>query len=83
MEVSDGTIEDDEDDDSGVKAPKTLSDVERRWVRICRVAVTISGCVDGLTWTEGTMEWAVESKFAQKFSSGRRRTRTPRGKEDG
>ncbi|TEB28915.1 hypothetical protein FA13DRAFT_1793754 [Coprinellus micaceus] len=51
VEVSDGTLEDDEDDDRGAKAPKTLSGLDWHWIRICRAAVTISGCVDGITWT--------------------------------
>lgn len=65
-EVSEGTIEDDEDDDNGVKAPKPLSDLERHWIKICRAAVVIPGCVDGFAWTEATREWPVEGKLAQK-----------------
>ena len=82
VEVSDGTIEDDEDDDNGVKAPKTLSDLERRWIRICRAAITISGCVDGLTWTEGTREWAVEGKLAQKVQQWKEEDRVEKLEEE-
>jgi hypothetical protein len=82
VEVSDGTIEDDEDDDSGAKAPKTLSDLERRWIRICRAAVTISGCVDGFTWTEGTREWSIEGKLAQKVQQWKEEDRVEKLEEE-
>jgi hypothetical protein len=83
VEVEDGTIEDDEDDDSGVKVPKNMSDLEQRWIRICRAAVTISGCVDGLVWKEGTREWTVEGKLAQKVWQWQEEDRVEKLEEDG
>lgn len=64
VEISDGTIED--EDGSTAKAPKALSQLERRWTRIARAAVSLSGCVEGLEWKEGTRQWSVEGKLAGK-----------------
>jgi len=37
-------------------------------VRIARRAVNISGAVDGLTWVDGTRDWKVEGKLAEKVA---------------
>jgi len=47
-QLMDGTIEDDDGDENTQKSSST-SDLTRRWVRISRCAVNISGTVDGLT----------------------------------
>ncbi|KAF9466407.1 hypothetical protein BDZ94DRAFT_220383 [Collybia nuda] len=61
-EVTDGRIENDDEEGEGGRG-----DIyKKRWVRIVRSAVGISGAVDGLTWVEGTREWRVEGKLAEK-----------------
>jgi protein SMG6 len=61
-DVTDGQIEDDDDaDDSG-----SGDVVKKRWVRIVRSGVGIFNVVDGFTWVEGTREWKVEGKLAEK-----------------
>ncbi|KAF5330656.1 hypothetical protein D9619_005946 [Psilocybe cf. subviscida] len=79
-ELTDGTIEDDDGDDSrgsseagGANAevkPKVNagSDLVRRWVRITRCAVNISGEVEGFTWVPGTRDWRVEGRLAEKVA---------------
>ncbi|KAJ3525600.1 hypothetical protein NMY22_g10503 [Coprinellus aureogranulatus] len=82
IEVSDGTIEDDEEDSGTAKGPKALSELERRWIRICRAAVNISGCVEGLEWKEGTREWSVEGKLAQKVQQWKEEDRIEKLEEE-
>jgi protein SMG6 len=83
MGISYGTIEDDEDEDgSAAKAPKALSELERRWIRIARAAVTLSGCVEGLEWKEGTREWSVEGKLAQKVEQWKEEDRSEKLEEE-
>ncbi|RXW24170.1 hypothetical protein EST38_g1674 [Candolleomyces aberdarensis] len=84
VELSDGRIEDD-DDDEGVSMksrPSTTSELERRWTRICRSAVTISGCVDGFTWVAGTREWNVGGKLAEKVEQWKEEDRLDRLEEE-
>ncbi|KAK0210568.1 hypothetical protein DFS33DRAFT_302757 [Desarmillaria ectypa] len=63
QEMTDGQIEDDDNDDSG---ERKSSDIGKRWVRIIRCAVGIASVVDGFTWVQGTREWRVEGKLAEK-----------------
>ncbi|KAF8964027.1 hypothetical protein BDZ97DRAFT_1904591 [Flammula alnicola] len=66
-ELTDGTIEDDDGDDGPNKSSSSSSsDLIRRWVRIARCGVNVAGTVDGFSWTDGTREWRVEGKLAEK-----------------
>lgn len=84
VEISDGTIEDDDEEDGaeGKARPSALSDLERRWIRIARSAVNVTQCVDGLTWKEGTREWKVEGKLAQKVEQWKEEDRLEREEEE-
>ena len=67
--LTDGTIEDDDGDD----APKSSlsgsgSELVSRWVRIIRCGVNIAGAVDGFNWVDGSREWNVEGKLAEKVT---------------
>ena len=42
------------------------SELVSRWVRIIQCGVNISGAVDGFNWVEGSREWKIEEKFAEK-----------------
>jgi protein SMG6 len=75
VDVTDGTIEDDDGVDANQTSadasirstPKiSISQVERRWVRILRCAVGIADVVDGFTWQTGTKVWAVEGRLMEK-----------------
>ena len=60
MEVTDGIIEDDEDEgNSGGESAK-------RWARTVRCAVSISQVVDGFPWVEGTRDWRIHSALERK-----------------
>ena len=60
MEVTDGIIEDDEDEVTrGGEAAK-------RWIRIIRCGVNISHIVDGFQWVEGTRDWRVDGALERK-----------------
>ena len=61
-DVTDGQIEDDNDVDDS----RSGDIVKKRWVRIVRSGIGISGVVDGFTWVEGTREWKVEGNLAEK-----------------
>jgi protein SMG6 len=41
----------------------------KRWTRIARGAVDIAGTVPGFHWTQGTREWRVEGKLADKVAA--------------
>ncbi|KAH6918955.1 hypothetical protein BKA70DRAFT_1458601 [Coprinopsis sp. MPI-PUGE-AT-0042] len=77
LELADGRIEDDDDDADGSSSKKSsgMSELERRWTRVCRSAMGIAQAVDGLTWVEGTREWKVEGRLAQKVERWREEDR--------
>ncbi|KAJ7040049.1 hypothetical protein C8F04DRAFT_1231146 [Mycena alexandri] len=68
VEITDGHIEDDEDDGAGGKGSGD-DDFAKRWVRIVRSAVGIADVVDGFSWVEGTREWRVDAVLARKSES--------------
>ncbi|KAJ6513896.1 hypothetical protein C8R47DRAFT_1092306 [Mycena vitilis] len=76
VEITDGHIEDDDDEEGG-EAAKSAGDGEiaRRWVRIVRCAVGIADVVDGFTWVEGTRQWRVEGALAKKAEDWREQDR--------
>jgi len=80
-QLTDGTIEDDDGDENTQKSSST-SDLIRRWVRISRCAVNISGTVDGLTWVDGTRDWKVEGKLAEKVAKWKEEDRIEREEEE-
>jgi hypothetical protein len=87
VELSDGRIESDDDEESSGNSarpsrPATPSELERRWIRISRSAVTISGCVDGFTWVTGTREWHVGGKLAEKVEQWKEEDRLERLEEE-
>ncbi|EAU88181.2 hypothetical protein CC1G_03853 [Coprinopsis cinerea okayama7 len=81
-DMTDGRIEDDDEDESGSKKATTMSELERRWTRVCRSAISIANTVDGLTWLEGTRDWKVEGKLAQKVERWREEDRVQRLEEE-
>jgi len=54
----------------------------KRWTRIIRCAVDIAGVVPGFVWAEGTREWRVEGKLADKVASWREMERIEREEEE-
>lgn len=87
IENTDGQIEDDDDDDdaegrSDARGAAGMGEFERRWTRICRAAISIANTVDGLTWVEGTREWKVEGRLAQKVERWREEDRVQRLEEE-
>lgn len=78
-EVTDGQIEDDNDDDQD---SGRTSDMYRRWVRIVRCGVSISGVVDGLTWTEGSRDWRIDGPLAEKVARWKEEDEIERQEEE-
>jgi protein SMG6 len=82
--LTDGTIEDDDGDD----APKSSSlsgsgsELVSRWVRIIRCGVDIAGAVDGFNWVEGSREWNVEGKLAEKVTQWKEEDQAEREEEE-
>jgi protein SMG6 len=68
--LTDGTIEDDDGDDGGAHKTSSGSGSElvSRWVRIIRCGVDIASAVDGFNWVEGSREWNIEDKLAEKVT---------------
>lgn len=54
----------------------------KRWTRIVRSAVDIAGVVPGFTWVEGTREWRVEGRLADKVAAWREMERMEREEEE-
>ncbi|KAG5727581.1 Telomerase-binding protein EST1A [Termitomyces sp. T112] len=80
-EMTDGRIEDDDgnDDDERHKGGDV---VNKRWTRIVRSAVGIAGLVDGFTWVDGTREWRVEGRLAEKVHQWREQDRIEQEEEE-
>ncbi|TFK42921.1 hypothetical protein BDQ12DRAFT_299349 [Crucibulum laeve] len=82
-EVTDGQIEDDDgDDDSGADSSYGSAGLGRRWVRIVRCGVGMSGVVDGFTWVECSREWKVEGKLKEKVEAWREQDQLEREEEE-
>ncbi|KAG6869024.1 hypothetical protein C0993_005683 [Termitomyces sp. T159_Od127] len=83
-EMTDGRIEDDdgEEEDEKSAVHKAGDVVSRRWTRIVRSAVGVAGLVDGFTWVEGTREWRVEGRLAEKVHQWREQDRIEREEEE-
>ncbi|KAJ7134972.1 hypothetical protein C8R43DRAFT_894524 [Mycena crocata] len=83
VEITDGHIEDDDDEEGG-EGTKSAGDGElaRRWVRVVRCAVGIADVVDGFTWVEGTREWRVEGALAQKTQEWKEEDRLQQEEEE-
>ena len=82
--LTDGTIEDDDGDD-GPKSSSLSgsgSELVSRWVRIIRCGVNISGTVDGFSWVEGSREWKIEGKLAEKVTRWREEDQAEREEEE-
>ncbi|KAG5645823.1 hypothetical protein DXG03_005164 [Asterophora parasitica] len=86
QETTDGTIEDDDEEEvPGRSRGGGAGDgdvVTKRWVRIVRSAVGISAVVGGFTWVEGTREWKVEGRLAEKVCYWREQDRIEQEKEE-
>ncbi|KAJ3572504.1 hypothetical protein NP233_g3036 [Leucocoprinus birnbaumii] len=54
----------------------------KRWIRIVRSAIDIAGSVPGFNWVEGTREWRVEGKLADKVAAWREMERMEREEEE-
>ncbi|KAF8061488.1 hypothetical protein FPV67DRAFT_1703906 [Lyophyllum atratum] len=84
-ESTDGQIEDDDEGETagGRSANGGEGDVvTKRWVRIVRSAVGISGVVGGFTWVEGTRDWKVEGQLAEKVRLWREQDRIEQEEEE-
>ncbi|KAJ7219067.1 hypothetical protein GGX14DRAFT_589783 [Mycena pura] len=83
VEITDGHIEDDDDEEGG-EGTKSAgdSDLARRWVRVVRCAVGIADVVDGFTWIEGTRQWRVEGSLAKKAAAWREEDRRQQEEEE-
>ncbi|GLB35314.1 putative est1 DNA/RNA binding domain [Lyophyllum shimeji] len=84
-EVTDGQIEDDDEEETvaGRSVGNGGGDVvTKRWVRIARSAVGISNVVAGFTWAEGTREWKVEGQLAEKVRLWREQDRIEQEEEE-
>ena len=81
-EITDGHIEDDDDDEGESRSSGLGGEMGRRWVRIVRCAVGIVGVVDGFTWIEGTREWKVEGSLAEKVKHWREADQIEREEEE-
>ena len=82
--VMDGTIEDDDGDDTP-KSSSLLgsgSELVSRWVRIIRCGVNIAGAVDGFNWVEGSREWSVEGNLAKKVMQWKEEDQAEREEEE-
>lgn len=82
--LTDGTIEDDDGDDNGAhKSSGSGSEpLIQRWVRILRCGVNIAGAVDGFNWVEGSREWNVEGKLAEKETRWKKEDQAEREEEE-
>ncbi|KAJ3493428.1 hypothetical protein NLJ89_g11022 [Agrocybe chaxingu] len=83
-ELTDGQIEDDDGEEDGRRKSSSTSsgsDLVRRYMRIIRCAVNIAGTVEGFSWTEGTREWKVEGKLAEKVAQWKEEERIEREEE--
>jgi hypothetical protein len=54
----------------------------KRWTRIVRCAVDIAGVVPGFMWVQGTRDWRVEGKLADKVAAWREMDRMEREDEE-
>ncbi|KAG6878101.1 hypothetical protein C0992_008589 [Termitomyces sp. T32_za158] len=85
-EMTDGRIEDDhgeDDDEKGAPGKPGAGDVaHKRWTRIVRCAVGIAGLVDGFTWVDGTREWSVQGRLAEKVNQWREEDRIEQEEEE-
>ena len=79
--LTDGTIEDDDGDDAP-KSSSSGSELVSRWVRIIRCGVNIAGAVDGFNWVEGSREWNVEGKLAEKVTQWKEEDQAEREEEE-
>ena len=66
--LTDGTIEDDDGDAPKSSLSGSGSELVSRWVRIIRCGVNIAGTVDGFNWVDGSRQWNVEGKLAEKVT---------------
>ncbi|KAF5365760.1 hypothetical protein D9758_003172 [Tetrapyrgos nigripes] len=79
-EMTDGHIEDDDDEDKNSSG--NASQTKKRWIRIIRSAVGLAGIVDGLTWVEGTREWRVDGVLSEKAKIWREEEQRAREEEE-
>ncbi|KAF9050675.1 hypothetical protein BDZ89DRAFT_1057118 [Hymenopellis radicata] len=75
-DITDGRIEDDDDDDC------EGGSIKKRWVRLVRCGVEIASAVDGFSWAEGTRQWKVEGALAQKVRTWREEDAIEKEKEE-
>ncbi|KAH7930887.1 hypothetical protein BV22DRAFT_1054224 [Leucogyrophana mollusca] len=65
-QLTDGIIEDEDDDEEGGNARAGAGETNKRWARVARCPVGLSQAVGGLTWVDGTREWRVEGALEAK-----------------
>ena len=81
--LTDGTIEDDDGDAHQTSSSRSESDLGSRWVKIIRCGINIAGAVDGFNWVDGSKEWNVEGKLAEKVIQWKEEDQTKREEERG
>ena len=84
-EVTDGKIEDDDgEEEGGSKRAEAAapSDLVRRWLRVIRCGVHIADIVDGFNWVDGTREWNVQGKLAEKVKRWKEEDRIEKEEEE-
>ncbi|KAF9228014.1 hypothetical protein BS17DRAFT_747074 [Gyrodon lividus] len=79
-QLTDGIIEDEDDEDEGGTERKNEN--TRRWIRIVRCGVNLAGLVDGFTWVEGTREWKVGGALEAKVRTWKDEDRHEREEEE-
>ncbi|KAG9318400.1 hypothetical protein JVU11DRAFT_491 [Chiua virens] len=78
-QLTDGIIEDDDDDRP---RGEFKDETTRRWTRIVRSAVNLATLVDGFAWVEGTREWKVNGSLEAKVRRWRDEDRYEREQEE-
>jgi protein SMG6 len=81
-EVTDGIIEDGDEDEGAASKSMLGGETAKRWTRIVRCAVGIAQVVDGFKWVEGTRRWRVEGALERKVQQWKEEDRIDREAEE-
>ncbi|KAL4074508.1 hypothetical protein V8B97DRAFT_2092695 [Scleroderma yunnanense] len=80
VQLTDGIIEDEDDDEDGGKEGQSVT--TKRWTRLTRCAVGLAQNVDGFTWVEGTREWKIGGALEAKVKRWRQEDHREREEEE-
>ncbi|KAH7915986.1 hypothetical protein BJ138DRAFT_996574 [Hygrophoropsis aurantiaca] len=81
-QLTDGIIEDEDDDEDATDGRSGAGDTNKRWARIARCAVGLSQNVEGFVWADGTRHWRVEGALEMKMRKWREEDRQNREVEE-